>query len=91
VPAPVLATARESFGAAVQVSAAVADPTREAFVHAMSRASILVALVAALGAVIAARHLPARGGAQLDGSATSHGARAPAHQARGRAVARAGE
>jgi EmrB/QacA subfamily drug resistance transporter len=91
VPAPVRAAARESFGAAVQVSAAVADPAREAFVHAMSRASILVALVAALGAVIAARHLPARGGAQLDGSAASHGARAPAHQTRGRAVARAGE
>ena len=33
---------------------------REAFVHAMSRASIVVAVVAALGAVIAWRYLPAR-------------------------------
>ena len=49
---------RESLGAAVQLSAAVADPAREAFVHAMSRASIVVAIVAALGALIACRHLP---------------------------------
>jgi uncharacterized membrane protein YeaQ/YmgE (transglycosylase-associated protein family) len=34
---------------------------REAFVHAMSGASIVVALVAALGALIAWRYLPARG------------------------------
>ena len=33
--------------------------------HAMSRASIVVALVAALGAVIAWRYLPARAAAQL--------------------------
>jgi hypothetical protein len=59
VPAPVVAAARESLGAAVQISTAVADPAREAFVHAMSRASILVALVSALGAFIAWRHLPA--------------------------------
>ncbi len=68
VPGPVAAAARESLGAAVQINAAVADPAREAFVHAMSRASIVAALVAALGAVIAWRHLPARGGAQADGS-----------------------
>ena len=37
-----------------------ADLAREAFVHAMSRASIVDALVAALGAFIAWRHLPAR-------------------------------
>ena len=49
---------RESLGAAVQVGAAVADAAREAFVHAMSRASIVVALVAALGAFIAWRYLP---------------------------------
>jgi EmrB/QacA subfamily drug resistance transporter len=67
VPAPVVAAARESLGAAVQVSAAVADPAREAFVHAMSLASIFVALVAALGAFIAWCHLPARAGAQVDG------------------------
>ena len=61
VPARVAAAARESLGAAVQVSGAdVADAAREAFVHAMSRASIAAALVAALGAVIAWRHLPAR-------------------------------
>ncbi|MEA2247133.1 MAG: hypothetical protein QOH46_1662 [Solirubrobacteraceae bacterium] len=68
VPAPHAAAARDSLGAAVQISTAVADPAREAFVHAMSWASIVVALVAALGAFIAWRHLPARG-AELDGSA----------------------
>ena len=36
VPGPVAAAARESLGAAVQINAAVADPAREAFVHAMS-------------------------------------------------------
>jgi hypothetical protein len=64
VPAPVAAAARESVGAGVQVSgslgAEVADAAREAFVHAMSRASIVAALVAALGAFIAWRYLPAR-------------------------------
>jgi EmrB/QacA subfamily drug resistance transporter len=63
VPAPMVAAARESLGAAVQVGAAVADPAREAFVHAMSEASIVVAVVAALGALIAWRHLPASGSA----------------------------
>jgi hypothetical protein len=61
VPAPVVAAARESLGAAVQDGAAVADPAREAFVRAMSEASIVVAVVAAFGALIAWRHLPARG------------------------------
>lgn len=65
VPAPVAAAARESLGAAIQVSdglgADIAEAAREAFVHAMSRASIAAALVAALGALIAWRHLPARG------------------------------
>ena len=59
--------ARESLGAGVQVSgssAPIADAAREAFVHAMSRASIVVALVAALGAFIAWRYLPAREAAQ---------------------------
>jgi len=60
VPAPVLAAARESLGAAIQAGTAVADPARDAFVHAMSWASALVALVAALGALIAWRYLPAR-------------------------------
>jgi EmrB/QacA subfamily drug resistance transporter len=45
---------------AVQGDAQVAEAAREAFVHAMSRASIVVALVAAVGALIAWRHLPAR-------------------------------
>ena len=61
VPGPVAAAARESLGAAVQINAAVADPAREAFVHAMSRASIVAALAAALGAFLAWRHLPASG------------------------------
>ncbi len=52
--------ADESLAVAVQGSAVVAEAAREAFVHAMSRASIVVALVAALGALIAWRHLPAR-------------------------------
>jgi predicted MFS family arabinose efflux permease len=70
VPAPVAAAARESLGAAVQISSAVADPAREAFVHAMSRASIVAALVAALGAVIAWRHLPAHGVVAVDGGSS---------------------
>ncbi len=65
VPAPLAAAARESLGAAVQMTAGgstdVANLAREAFVHAMSRASIVVACVAAFGAVIAWRYLPARG------------------------------
>jgi MFS family permease len=60
VPAPVAAAARESLGAEVQTGAAVADPAREAFVHAMSRGSIVVALVTAVGAVVAWRYLPAQ-------------------------------
>ena len=47
-------------GAAVQLGDSVADAAREAFVHAMSRASIVVALVAAFGAFVAWRWLPAR-------------------------------
>jgi len=81
VPAPVAAAARESLGAAVQVSGSlgpdIADAAREAFVHAMSRASIVVALVAALGAFIAWRYLPAREAEQpgeVDASASADGA-----------------
>jgi EmrB/QacA subfamily drug resistance transporter len=55
------AAARESLGAGVELGGGVADAAREAFVHAMSRASIVVAVVAALGALIAWRFLPARG------------------------------
>jgi hypothetical protein len=64
IPAPLAAAARESVGAGVQVGgtfgAEIADAAREAFVHAMSRASIVAALVAVLGAFIAWRYLPAR-------------------------------
>ena len=64
VPAPVAAVARESVGAAVQMTGGlgeqVADAAREAFVHAMSRGTVVVAVMAALGAVVAWRFLPAR-------------------------------
>jgi EmrB/QacA subfamily drug resistance transporter len=64
VPAPLAAAARESLGAAVQLNgglgAEITDAAREAFVHAMSRASIVVAVAAALGALLAWRYLPAR-------------------------------
>jgi hypothetical protein len=63
VPPPVADAARESVGVAVQVSGAlgpeIADAAREAFVHAMSWGSIVVAGIAALGALIAWRSLPA--------------------------------
>ncbi len=62
VPAPVAAVARESVGAAVQMTGGlgeqVADAAREAFVHAMSRGTAVVAVMAALGAVVAWRFLP---------------------------------
>ena len=61
IPGPAVAAARESLGAAVQAGAAVAGPAREAFVNAMSQASIVVAVVAAAGAMIAWRYLPVRG------------------------------
>src|SRR4051812_3394564 len=75
LPAPAAAAARESLGAAIQVGgslgADITDAAREAFVHAMSRASIVVALVAAFGAFLAWRYLPAREAerpAEVDGS-----------------------
>ena len=61
LPDRVPAAARESLGAAVQASPDIADAAREAFVQAMSAASIVVALVAAFGAFVAWRYLPARG------------------------------
>jgi EmrB/QacA subfamily drug resistance transporter len=73
VPVSVVASARESLGAAVQAGSAVAGPAREAFVHAMSRASLLVALVAALGAVVAWRYLPAHDTARLDAAPEADG------------------
>jgi EmrB/QacA subfamily drug resistance transporter len=57
-PAHVAAAARESLGAGVALGPDIADAAREAFVQAMSAASIVVALVAALGALIAWRYLP---------------------------------
>ena len=68
LPADVPAAAQESLGAAVEAGDAVADAAREAFVHAMSRASIVVAVVAAFGAVIAWRALPARAVAEEEPS-----------------------
>jgi EmrB/QacA subfamily drug resistance transporter len=63
VPAPVAAAARESLGAAIEVSgdlgAGVALVAQEAFVDAMSVGSIVVAIAAAAGALVAWRFLPA--------------------------------
>jgi EmrB/QacA subfamily drug resistance transporter len=78
VPAPVAAAARDSLGAAVGIGSAVADQAREAFVSAMSQASIVAAVVAALGAFIAWRYLPARGGTQLEGLPDADASRASA-------------
>ena len=50
-----------------RAGAAVAEAAREAFVDAMSTASIVVAVAAALGALIAWRYLPA-GVAHASGS-----------------------
>ena len=68
LPGPAAAAAHDSLGAALEVSGRlgavgshVADAAREAFVAAMSRASIVTAGVAALGAIVAWRYLPARG------------------------------
>jgi EmrB/QacA subfamily drug resistance transporter len=65
VPAPAAAAARGSVGTAVNLGgnlgAQVAEAGRDAFVHAMSRGSIVVAVIAAAGALIAWRYLPARG------------------------------
>jgi EmrB/QacA subfamily drug resistance transporter len=67
VPAPVRDAADQSVGAALQASAQLgrvgaplADAARESFVYAMSRASLVTAAVAALGALLAWRFLPAR-------------------------------
>jgi MFS family permease len=91
VPERVVAAAGESLGAAVQISTAVAGPAREAFVHAMSRASILVAVVAALGAAIAWRALPAHDAATDESRAEAGGSRGPAASVIGSAHARVAE
>jgi MFS family permease len=64
VPPPVAEAAGNSLGTAVAVGGDVAVAAREAFVDAMSQASIVVAVAAALGAVIAWRYLPAPADAQ---------------------------
>jgi EmrB/QacA subfamily drug resistance transporter len=91
VPAPVAQAARASVGAGVTLGPGVADAAREAFVHAMSRASILAALVAVFGAFIAWRHLPAREGAPVDGSPAADDGLAPARERRSTRVAPVGE
>jgi EmrB/QacA subfamily drug resistance transporter len=67
VPGPASAAARDSLGAALQVSgrlgsagSQVADAARGAFVEAMARASIMSAGIAAVAALVAWRYLPAR-------------------------------
>jgi EmrB/QacA subfamily drug resistance transporter len=64
VPDALSDAAKESLGAAVHLPGAVgsqiADAGREAFVHAMAWGSIVVAVIAAAGAIIAWRYLPAR-------------------------------
>jgi predicted MFS family arabinose efflux permease len=59
LPASAPEAARDSLGAAVGIGGAVATAAREAFVSAMATASLVVAVVAAAGALIAWRHLPA--------------------------------
>jgi EmrB/QacA subfamily drug resistance transporter len=68
VPAPALHAAKESMGGALAVGnqiggsdgARIIDAAREAFVHAMTRASLVTAAFAAVGALVALRWLPAR-------------------------------
>src|SRR5215211_1687598 len=67
VPAQVRDAADQSVGAALQVSAQLgrvgaplADAARESFVYAMSRASLVTAAVALVGALLAWKFLPAR-------------------------------
>jgi predicted MFS family arabinose efflux permease len=67
VPSQVRDAADQSVGAALHVSAQLgrvgaplADAARESFVYAMSRASLVTAAVAVLGALLAWRFLPAR-------------------------------
>jgi EmrB/QacA subfamily drug resistance transporter len=70
VPGQVRDAADQSVGAALQVSAQLgrvgaplADAARESFVYAMSRASLVTAAVALVGALLAWRFLPARAAA----------------------------
>ena len=81
VPAPAASAAHDSLGAALQVSnglgsngSQLADAARVAFVEAMSRASIVTAVVAVTGAVVAWRYLPARAAGVFDRAAELSGA-----------------
>jgi hypothetical protein len=67
LPAAARDAADNSLGAALQVSSqlgragtTVADVAKEAFVYAMSRASLVTAAIAVVGALVAWRFLPAR-------------------------------
>ena len=76
LPAPVADAATGSLGAAVQIvgplGAQVADAAREAFTYAMSWGSVVIAVTAALGALVAWRFLPARAdGAPAEPTATA--------------------
>jgi EmrB/QacA subfamily drug resistance transporter len=77
VSVPVRDAADQSVGAALQVSAQLgrvgaplADAARESFVYAMSRASLVTAAVALVGALLAWRFLPARAAEVHDLAAT---------------------
>jgi EmrB/QacA subfamily drug resistance transporter len=68
VPEPALHSAKDSVGSALAVADqiggepgnALATAAREAFVHGLTRASIVTAAFAAIGALVALRWLPAR-------------------------------
>jgi DHA2 family multidrug resistance protein-like MFS transporter len=68
VPEPALDAAKDSVGSALAVAGqvggdpgnALAAAAREAFVHGMTRASIVTGVIAAAGALVALRWLPAR-------------------------------
>jgi hypothetical protein len=64
VPSAAAEAARESLAAGTQMGPDIASAAREAFVHALAGASVLLAIVAALGAIIAWRYLPARASAE---------------------------
>jgi EmrB/QacA subfamily drug resistance transporter len=63
VPSATVEAAQESLAAGTQMAPDIASAAREAFVGAMSGASVVVAVAAALGALLAWRYLPARAAA----------------------------
>jgi MFS family permease len=68
VPPPALDAAKDSVGSALAVAGqiggepgnALANAAREAFVHGMTQAALVTAAVAAIGAIVAMKWLPAR-------------------------------